>query len=119
MALTDAGKAFIMNNDMGDAEVYVALSANGSEEQSGQGYIRAILPEDRAISANGMLTLSQPLIVYTPNAPGAPDSTHAALFDAADEGNRLTEWEELSGDIPAPADGQPFRLSTFTMNPFP
>ena len=93
MALTDAGKAFVMNNDMEDAALYVGLSSNGTSEQSNTGYARKEIPtgggtNGRAISAAGVLTLkgtSNPLPIYTPGDGSAPDTTHAAIFDAGYE----------------------------------
>ena len=127
MALTDLGKKFLMENDLEDAAMYIGLSANGTSEQGATaGYARAAMPTgsaNRAISAAGVLTLKAaalPMTIYTPNAGGAPDSSHAAVFSAAsgaDATTRLTDWTQFGTDIEAPVQGQPLRLTAFTMTP--
>ena len=124
MALTDAGKAFVMNNDMKTADMWVGLSSDGSGEQgSAAGYARRSVPDangNRTVSNAGVLALHAdvlPLTMYTPNASGAPDSSHMALFDAATSGNRLTDWTVLSPNVAAPVLGQPLRLTALTVTP--
>ena len=128
MALTDIGKAFVMRNDMRVASVWIALSSDGSAEQSGSSYARRALPPTGADAANGrvvsetdgtlsILGSSLPFTIYTPSDASAPDSTHCALYDASTGGNILTDWQMLAVDVAAPVMGQAYRLSIFSLAP--
>ena len=126
MALTDAGKKFVMENDMRTANMWVGLSTAATDtivEASNQGYARVAVPaaaNNRSISAAGVMTLAAsvvPLVVYTPTDGNAPDHARGALFDAASAGNRLTDWETPSPDIDAPVQNQAYRLTQLTLTP--
>ena len=112
-----------MNNNMKVANLWVALSATGTSEQSGQGYARKALPSgtDRLINAGtGVLSLASsvlPLEIYVPDSAGAPDTTHVAIYDASSAGNRLTDWTAIATDVAAPVEGQAWRLSSITLTP--
>ena len=121
MPLTNAGKEHIVENSWVTASLFIGLSADGSAEQTGHGYGRAALPvgsSNRDVSSAGVITWSGlPITIYTASDGSAEDSTHAALFDAAANGNQLTTWTALTNNPAAPANGQAYRLSGLTFTP--
>ena len=132
MALTDPGKKWVADNDVKTAAVWVGLSgahpgaAQGAiSETSGQGYARKQVlgnTGDRSVSNTGLIDFlaraSTNIVVYTPSASGADDHSHAALFNAvsgADATTRLTDWMTMAPNVGAPVMGQPYRLTTLTL----
>lgn len=120
MALSNAGKKFVLENNMTTASLWAGLSANGTAEQgSAAGYARVQLPTNRrSVSNAGVLTLAasaSPIPFYTANAANAANPSHIAVFSAASGGDQLTEWQALSPDPDAPANGQAVRIVSLTL----
>ena len=137
MALTPLGKKYVLDTDMKTARLFVGLAASSGQasntvapggtvlEHNGQGYARKAVPgaaNERAVSAAGVLALAAsqlPLTVFTPSSSGAPDFTHAALFNAgtgAHGTTQLTHWTPLTDQtVNAPVNGQPYRLNALTL----
>ena len=113
MALTNAGKNFIVQKAIVDQTIYVALAVDGTE-LSGHGYSRLAwgtgaknlnTTDNRAVS-------SADLTIYTATDGSAQDANQAAYFDAATGGNQLTTWQNLTTDVAAPNNGQPVIFRT-------
>ena len=113
MALTTAGKNFLVQHAIIGQTIYVALAVDGTE-LSGHGYSRLAWgtgaktlneTESRAQS-------SADLTVYTATDGSAQDANQAAFFDAATGGNQLTTWGNLTTDVAAPTNGQPVTFRT-------
>ena len=118
--LTNDGLAYILNNDMRTAALFVALGDSSSAEISGSGYARVgVANTNRALGASdGKLTLAtaaKPINIYTATDASAPDADHIALFDSVTGGKRLTSWVDLNPDVGAPANQQIVRLTNLAL----
>ena len=116
MALTDRGLELAMTG-ISIATRYISLHLSNGTELSGHGYARrGITTAQMSVSSAGVITGPTNLEIYTANDDSAQDAAQVGLYDAASGGNQIFTPENLDNDVPAPVNGQSFRL-TLTLNP--
>ena len=118
MALTNAGKSYVVKNDLDTSTEYISLHLTNDTELTGHGYARkALTSSDKTVRAtDGRITGPTNFEIYTAGTNSAQQAQQVALYSAATGGNQLFEPEAIDATIPdAPANGQAFRLS-LTLN---
>ena len=111
MAITQAGREWVAPQLT--ANFHIGLAIAGSE-LTGHGYSRSLVTNAQRAVATNVITVAMHDI-YTADDAAAQDATQWAMFDAATGGNRLTDWENLTNNPDAPADGGTFLFTTATI----
>lgn len=119
MAYTDLGLQQVQSVGIASVTRYLSMHlANDTELDFDHGYARkAITPSEMTVGADGTITITTPIDVYTADDAAAQNADKIALYRTATGDDQLLEPEALTTDVGAPVDGQTVRMTALTFNP--